>query len=206
VVTQRRRERERQVLRQAILHAALAIAAEEGGWQAVTIRKVAERIEYSPPTIYEHFASKEAMLFELMRNGFQQLLDELRSARAAHPDPQATLLRMARVYWDFAFGSPELYQVMMGLDGVPFYGDGETSDEQDIATQAFCELVGAINDLVRINGAQVGDPEEAAEIAWATLHGLVSLTMADCIEGGRDRATTLVERSMRNLLAAWQIR
>lgn len=202
MVSQRRRERERQALRQAILDAALAIAAEEGGWQAVTIRKVAERIEYSPPTIYEHFASKEAMLYELMQNGFQRLLDELRSARASNSDSQAALLSMARVYWDFALGSPELYQVMMGLDGVPFHDDGERANEQDIAEQAFYELVGVINDLVRLNNAQVDDPDEAAEIAWAMLHGLVSLTMADCIDDG----AALVERSMRHLLAAWQVR
>ena len=59
-----RRDRERQEIKQAILTAAREIAAVEG-WQSVTIRKVAERIEYSPPTIYEHFANKEAILLEL---------------------------------------------------------------------------------------------------------------------------------------------
>src|SRR5215831_17182373 len=56
-----RRDRERTEMRQAILHAASEIAAQEG-WHAVTIRRVAERIEYSPPTIYEYFESKEALL------------------------------------------------------------------------------------------------------------------------------------------------
>ena len=68
-----RRDRERQELKQAILEAAREIAAREG-WQAVTIRKVADRIEYSPPTIYEHFANKEAILIELEESLLRRLL------------------------------------------------------------------------------------------------------------------------------------
>src|SRR6266702_3194806 len=104
-----RRERERQEMRQemrqSILSAAREIAAEEG-WQAVTTRKVAERIEYSQPTIYEYFENKEAMLLALLRCGYQQLVTVVQEAFASTADPEA--------YWDFAFRSPELFQVMHG--------------------------------------------------------------------------------------------
>ena len=53
-----RRERAKQDMKQNILGAAREIAAQEG-WQAVTIRKVAELVEYSPPTLYEYFDSKD---------------------------------------------------------------------------------------------------------------------------------------------------
>src|SRR5262245_12070354 len=114
-----RRDRERQELKQAILTSAREIAAAEG-WQAVTIRKVADRIEYSPPTIYEHFANKEAILLQITREGFQALLAEIQAADVAASDPAVRLLAAARAYWDFAWKSPELYQVMHGLGGVPF--------------------------------------------------------------------------------------
>jgi AcrR family transcriptional regulator len=63
--SQQRRERERQAIRQSILSAARQIAIEEG-WQTVTTRKVADRIEYSQPTIYEYFDNKEAILMALV--------------------------------------------------------------------------------------------------------------------------------------------
>ena len=122
--TKERRDRERQELRQAILMASRDIAAREG-WQSVSIRKVAERIEYSPPTIYEHFASKEAMLLELMREGFRLLMERRAGRRAAPPRPEARMMAVARAYWEFAWDYPELYQVMHGLGGVPSVSCGD---------------------------------------------------------------------------------
>ncbi len=120
--TKERRDRERQELRQAILMASRDIAAREG-WQSVSIRKVAERIEYSPPTIYEHFTSKEALLRELMREGFRLLMERVRAGNSTAASPEARIMAIALAYWDFAWDYPELYQVMHGLGGVPFCFD-----------------------------------------------------------------------------------
>src|SRR5437588_7508199 len=78
---QQRRERERQEIRLRILSAAHEIAAEEG-WQAVSTRKVAERIEYSQSTIYEYFENKEAILLALLRSGYEQLVVVVQAAFA----------------------------------------------------------------------------------------------------------------------------
>src|SRR6476469_6046893 len=117
-----RSDRERHELRQAILTASRDIAAREG-WQAVSIRKVAEQIEYSPPTIYEHFTSKEALLVELMREGFQLLMERVQAGNHTAASPAARIRAIALAYWDFAWDYPELYQVMHGLGGVPFCFD-----------------------------------------------------------------------------------
>lgn len=79
MASKERREREKKELKQNILLAARSIASSEG-WQSVTIRKIANQIEYSPPTIYEHFASKEAILLELMLEGNRLLLSQLQAA------------------------------------------------------------------------------------------------------------------------------
>src|SRR5690348_3212335 len=100
-----RRERERQTIRQSILSAARQIAIEEG-WQAVTTRKVAERIEYSQPTIYEYFDNKEAILIALLHQGFEQTLATLQAARTQYEQPEEQLLAMTRAYWNFAFRCP----------------------------------------------------------------------------------------------------
>src|SRR5439155_2794638 len=83
-------------------------------------RKVADSVEYRPPMIYEHFANKEAILRELMREGFQLLLTEIRTTVAVAADPADRMIGIACAYWEFAWNYPELYQVMHGLDGVPF--------------------------------------------------------------------------------------
>ena|SRR5215469_15811916 len=90
-----RREREKQEVRQGILTAAREIALHEG-WQAVTIRKVAERIEYSPSMIYEYFASKEAILLELHREGFRLLALSLKTARKSTEDHEERLIPWPR--------------------------------------------------------------------------------------------------------------
>jgi AcrR family transcriptional regulator len=204
VPIKRRREREREQRRRNILAAARTIAAEEG-WQAVTIRKVADRIEYSPPTIYEHFASKEAILLDLMREGFVALLQALQAARRSAAGPEMALVAMARAYWEFAWQQPELYQVMHGLGGVPFCGDvAEAKGGLPEPEQVFDEVLLALAAFAEATGADVGDPDEAVEIIWATSHGLIALTMSEHLHGGRERGAHLAERAMRTLLAAWR--
>src|SRR4051812_44552932 len=114
--TKERREREKQELRQAILDAALRIAGSEG-WQAVTMRKVADQIEYSAPTIYEYFESKDAILQALVREGHERMLAGLRTAVANTPDPAERMVRCAINYARMAWDNPELYQVMHNLSG-----------------------------------------------------------------------------------------
>ena len=82
-----RRERQKQELRAGILAAAREIASEEG-WQAVTIRKIAALIEYSPPVIYEHFGSKEEILLELVRTGYAWPLGAVEAAARAAGGPE----------------------------------------------------------------------------------------------------------------------
>src|SRR5690349_16811170 len=108
-----RRERRRREVREAILAAARAIAREEG-WGAVTIRKVADRIDYRSPVLYEHFASKEDLQLALLRDGFRDLQGRMEAAATTTDDPAQALHRIVRAYWTFAEDSAELYQVMYG--------------------------------------------------------------------------------------------
>ncbi|MEO7910532.1 MAG: TetR/AcrR family transcriptional regulator [Roseiflexaceae bacterium] len=214
--TKERRDRERQELRQAILAASREIAAREG-WQAVSIRKVAERIEYSPPTIYEHFASKEALLLELMREGFRLLMERVQAGSSSAAAPEARIMAVALAYWNFAWDYPELYQVMHGLGGVPFAFDPEVdaadnapnlSDPGHFSSEAkavFQFTMDALKDLVGGGEQDCEQREASVHILWATLHGLVALTMAGRIDGRRAQAAGLVERAVRAFLAAQRV-
>jgi AcrR family transcriptional regulator len=193
-----RREREALQVRQAILKAAGDIAAEEG-WQAVTVRKVAEKVEYSPAALYEYFKSKEAILLELMREGFRLLSQEMRAVPEGD-NPAQRLVAVARRYWDFAFQHPELYQVMHGLGGVSF-GTAETPEE---AKDSFLVLRDAVRAVFPGDSVAGQDLYDEVDTFWAMLHGLVSLTMAGRIKDGRERAATLVDPAVAVYVAAWQ--
>jgi AcrR family transcriptional regulator len=198
--TKQRRERERAALRQQILDAAREIA-REAGWQAVTVRKVAERIEYSHAAIYAYFDNKEAILLALLREGFGLLQEALRLAQEAPGTPEERLHRMTMAYWNFARTHPELYQVMHGLGGIPF-GTTQTPSE---AREAFAHLrAGVVRVLEQFVDVSHIDVNREVDMLWAALHGLVSLSMAERLAGDQQRATELVISTGERFLAAWR--
>lgn len=201
MVTQARREREKQQVRQGILDAARKIASCEG-WSAVTVRKIAEQIEYSPPTIYEYFANKDAILRELLCEGFATLLAALTAARETTNDPYEALHRVARAYCDFAWHSPDLYQVMYGLDGATF----RAADTREEGMSIGATVAVVVSKIVSNKGKHANDVEERVNVLWATVHGLIALAMAGRIGGGQANVGHLVERSVDDALLAWKER
>jgi len=189
------RSQQRAQLRQDILDVARDIAAQDG-WQSVTIRKIADRIAYSVPTIYEHFDSKEALLMELMRDGFRLISGALREV-PPEEDAEARLVAIGEAYWGFAFRHPALYQVMHGLGGVTF-GTAHTPPE---AVDAFMVMSKAVQAAMPGDAACFADLDSEVNMLWAALHGLVSLTMAGRIKGGEERAAGLVAPTVRKMIA-----
>ncbi len=98
-----------------ILAASIDIVKEEG-WQALSMRKIADKIEYTAPIIYEYFANKDAILNELTRMGFVKLAAQMKEASEKFTDPEKQLEAMWMAYWNFAFAEKELYQVMYGVE------------------------------------------------------------------------------------------
>lgn len=84
-----RKIRQKEEVKSSILRAAWKLVVHEG-WQALSIRKIADAIEYSAPVIYDHFANKEAILLEFTREGFQLLNDELLKAKKKISQPGTT--------------------------------------------------------------------------------------------------------------------
>ena len=196
-----RRDRERLGMRRAILGAAREIAAQEG-WQAVTIRRVAEKIEYSPPTIYEYFESKEAILEEEMHEGFRLLLSGLKAAREAHPAPEEQFRAMGGAYWDFVWKHPELYQVISGLGGVNFCEPDRPHDEGKQVYGLFCEV---LQSTLSPEGQPVQGLEDKVMTLWSLMHGFIALIMAGRIPlEQRDQAREIALQAAADLLRAWR--
>jgi AcrR family transcriptional regulator len=110
-----RRQKEKENVRNSILQAALDIAISEG-WNSVTIRKIADAIEYTPPIIYEYFKNKEDLLNELALMGHRILGKGFDAAKEKESDPGKILMLLSLSHWDFAFEHKELYQLMFNRD------------------------------------------------------------------------------------------
>ncbi len=199
--TKERRERERTALKQRILGAALDIATAEG-WPAVTVRKVADRIEYTAPALYAHFESKDGILQELVREGFGKLLALLRAAYGATADPTERMIGLALAYCDFAWDNRELYQVMHGLGGAACNLPGPPEDLRPIGAL----LRDAVAAALGPTEAGALDLDTELDIHRATLYGLVALAMDGRLPGGQARCAALVAQSTRDWLAAARAR
>lgn len=113
-----RKTQQKEALRSGILHAARSIALRDG-WQAVTIRKIADEVAYTPPIVYEYFENKEAVLFEVAMDGFRSLRQELDDDLTAGKDAGQKLTDCAKKHWSFAKRNPELYKLMFGIETMP---------------------------------------------------------------------------------------
>jgi AcrR family transcriptional regulator len=180
-------------MRTRLLETARRIAAEEG-WQAVTIRKIADRLEYASPILYQHFAGKDDLLLELVAEGFRDIADRFAAAAAERPEHVVEAIAVA--YWDFAFTAPELYRAMHGLDGVPF---GTAATPPD-ARRAFSICRAALLGLAAAQDRRVADPDGSVDTIWGCLHGFVSLAMSGRVAGGPERARALLLRALPPLV------
>ncbi|MFJ2176177.1 TetR/AcrR family transcriptional regulator [Streptomyces sp. NPDC087851] len=185
---QERKERERANRHQLIVSTARELA-EAQGWDAVTTRKLAERIEYSQPVLYSHFRGKREILGAVALEGTTELTAALRTAVAEQPAGRPAVTALARAYTDFATGSPALYDAMFSLDnGLPFAAETTPAP-----------LRAAFQALLDPLAAHAGPDEEPglfAETFWAALHGLITLTRAGRLPADRipSRITLLVNR------------
>ncbi|MCM1971831.1 TetR/AcrR family transcriptional regulator [Streptomyces sp. ZAF1911] len=162
-----RRVREQAQRRQLILTTAREMAEAEG-WDFVTTRRLAERIEYSQPVLYQHFKNKDAIVNAVALEGFTELTAALHAARLSSDDPHAALDAVARAYADFAARGPVLYEAMLTLDvGLEH---SEAGTPQPLLT-AFAEIRQAVEPV-----AADRDPDLVAEVLWSAWHGLATLT------------------------------
>ena len=167
-----RRIRQKAEVRTSILQAAWQLVLEEG-WQCLSIRKIADAIEYSVPVIYTHFENKEAILLEFTKAGFRLLNNQLLEAKAQHPEPAKQLEAMAYTYWDFAFENKEYYQLMYGL-GMPTCETVRQVPEVGKFTEV---MQAAVKDLINSSKNPAADSFLKFQTYWSMLHGLVSINL-----------------------------
>jgi AcrR family transcriptional regulator len=163
--TSERRERERAHRHRLIVTAARELAETEG-WEAVTTRRLADRVEYSQPVLYSHFDGKDAIVSAVALDGFAELAAHLHRARRAAPGPARALRAVCRAYLEFATERPALYQAMFTLPTDLKFASDETPPPM---RAAFDEFVGCFR--------QDNERRElSAEVVWSALHGMAVLS------------------------------
>jgi AcrR family transcriptional regulator len=167
-----RKIRQKEEVRSSILKAAWHLVEKEG-WQALSMRKIAEAIEYSAPVIYDHFQNKEAILLEFTREGFRILNERIGKAKAQFTDPERQLEAITFAYWHFAFDNQEYYQLMYGL-GMP--SCEMVQEIPELAT--FTELVmSTIKEMIQLSKNVEADSYLKFRTFWSMIHGLISINM-----------------------------
>lgn len=168
-----RKIRQKEEFRASILEAAWLQVLTDG-WQSLSIRKIADAIEYSIPVIYNHFENKEAILLEFTREGFQKLTDTLQEVKSRHTaEPAVQLEAIANAYWDFAFQHKEYYQLMFGL-GIPACDRVNQVIEMK---QMSTVMISTIQDAIAVSVNKNADVYLKYHTYLSILHGLVSIQM-----------------------------
>ena len=119
-----RHDRERSAVREGILHAARELFVTEG-YRTVSMRKIAERIEYSPAAIYGYFGSKDEIFYALAEEGFLMMRDASRDAAVDIDDPLAALRSTFWWFYRFAKEQPQYFELMFVDRSVPEITDPE---------------------------------------------------------------------------------
>ncbi|RIV27423.1 TetR/AcrR family transcriptional regulator [Fibrisoma montanum] len=165
-----RKEREREEMRKLILGAAQRLFIANG-YEKVSIRNIADEIEYSPATIYLYFKDKNELLYALHRLGFQKMVDEFQPILTL-TDPFEKLVAMGRAYIQFAIDNPELFDLMFIMTA-PM----ETLEKQDWeeGDRAFNLLMLVVQECIDANVFRKQDPQVAAMMIWSSIHGYTAL-------------------------------
>jgi AcrR family transcriptional regulator len=169
---QERKARERAARERLIIDTARELAEAEG-WDAVTTRRLAERVEYSQPVLYSHFAGMSAIMAAVALEGFAEVAEAMSADRTpAEPtkdvSPAERLAHVAAAYVDFGARRPALYDAM-------FSRAVELEFAQESTPEAMRAGFAALRETVRPFARDDAELDALTEVFWSSLHGLVTL-------------------------------
>src|SRR2546428_7076006 len=169
-----RQAKERQELRQAILTAAGTLFLDQG-YERFSLRKVAERIGYSPTTIYLFFRDKDDLLFTVVDEGFVRFGQQLATAAESQEDPWERLIALGRAYVAFGLQHPVYYQLMF-MQRTDFLTHRPAGESQP-RIASFRVLQQAVQQAIDGGVLRPGDAESYSDVLWALVHRIASLRL-----------------------------
>lgn len=196
-----RKKREKQGMRKRILEAAMKLFLKEG-FGRITMRRIAQEIEYSPATIYLHFRNKDDILYALHSEGFEELYRR-QQAILTIKDPLKRLRRHGEVYLSFALEKPEYYDLMFIMRNPARKIREEKAWE--IGRRSYEFLRKNVDECMKAGVLPKANPDAAAFSLWAHVHGIASLIIRGrCIMFPEEHMDSIIKGaldfSMKNVL------
>lgn len=171
-----RKEKQKDTLRREIMVAARELFVEHG-YDSVSMRKVADKIEYSPTTIYLYFKDKQDLLISICEETFSHLHQSLEKIENASGDPLICLKKGMRAYIEFGLQHPSDYKMVFMI--MPENESLEMAQEYkydgSMGQRAFSHLENMVTQCIEHCKIKKGDPATISQTIWASLHGLTSL-------------------------------
>lgn len=199
-----RQGREREAMRRAILDAARELFVAEG-YHNVSIRKIAERIEYSPAAIYSYFPSMDDIFFELAAEGFRLLASP---EGLAHLDELAPLDRIRAIGWrmyQFSREQPQYFALMFVDRTVPRITHELANDRFRFAHELKTRLVGHFEHAVEAGALPKSvRPLLAFRILTMAILGVAVMRLSDRLAPGENAdalARDVIEVTLAGLLS-----
>jgi AcrR family transcriptional regulator len=175
----------------------------QGGYQNLSMRKIASAIDYSATSIYLHFDSKDALIHTLIHEGMMALYDRLKRTEEKYPaDPVRRIEALCREFITFGLDNPEYYQIMFLLH--PEHMERYPAEKYRKARRNLDVIAAALSEGDEQGHFDIEDARVSASAVWASLHGTVSLLLAERVDVRIDREAfieTAVQRAIRGCMA-----
>jgi AcrR family transcriptional regulator len=189
-----RRIRERQDSRLAILIAAKELFLVKG-FEATTLRNIAEKIDFSPSSIYQYFKDKNEIFHTIHSEAFTELLNKLKASEV-HENPMDQLIALGDIYIRFAQENSELYDLMFIMEApITFLKDLDDSNWTE-GKMAFDYLKSVISNCIQKGFIHETDLDSLSYLIWSTVHGMVTLSIRKRgLRIGLSEPETIIKRS-----------
>jgi AcrR family transcriptional regulator len=171
-----RKERNKQNLRQAILDAAQELFVHNG-YDNVSMRKIAEKIEYSPTTIYLYFKDKRGIFEALMEDYFTRLKKAINSSYDEKDDLLTSMKNDMRTYILFGLENPDYYRLAF-INNPEMFNDSYLKDGE-AGTSVFMNLKKYVTECIRVGIFRKMDVNLAVQVIWTMNHGITSLLISN---------------------------
>ena len=173
-----RKQRERGEMQALILDAAKTLFVERG-FEATSMRAIAEKIEYSPATIYLYYKDKNALIQDLHAEGFTRMNKDMGVLQLVR-DPLERLLAMGRAYVHFSLENPDYYELMFIMHK-PMQGL-EKPEEWKMGALTFESLIEVVKECQALGRFQGKEPLQLSFLIWSCVHGICALKCCRRIE------------------------
>lgn len=200
---QERRQIQQEQQRAMILEESWRIVESEG-WNALSIRRIADAIKYSIPVVYRHFSSKDDLVLVFTKQGYGLLERQLSLAGQQSADPRENLRYIARAYAKFAYEHSRFYQLMFGL-GMPTCEQLQDVEEMKRVGDI---IAGGVSDVIESTQVNKLCPPEDLHLKgrtfWSLLHGLMAMNVVSeigCTEENKRLLDDAIEGFIQSVVS-----